>query len=197
MSLIFNDNHPPKAFLDTTVLCGAIRKNGINRKILQAARFPLLYHPVVSRVCLFEFVRHASDGIGKGSSRVKYDHWEIESFLSDFINPLLEYYLQLPVNSIVGRYSIETIIRENLPLGDVLAELSGCSNEMAKQIAASQELREPLHRFDQNDFHVWVTAIKEECNVIVSSNTSRFPSRIGNIERIHPKQFYNAMNSAN
>ncbi|WP_246092653.1 PIN domain-containing protein [Terrilactibacillus laevilacticus] len=66
MSSIFNNDHPPKVFLDTTVICGAIRKNGVNRKILQVARLPYLYQPVLSRVCLFEFIRNATNGIGKG-----------------------------------------------------------------------------------------------------------------------------------
>jgi hypothetical protein len=52
MSSIFNtEQHPPRAFLDTTVLCGAIRKDGINRKIIQAARLPGIYQHILSRVC--------------------------------------------------------------------------------------------------------------------------------------------------
>ncbi|MFC7395031.1 hypothetical protein [Scopulibacillus cellulosilyticus] len=89
---------------------------------------------------------------------------------------------------------METIIRENRPIGDVLVELSGCSCEIASQIASSQEMNEPLHQFDQDDFHVWVTAIKEECDWIVTTNSRRFPLKIGKIERIHPKDFYNFLN---
>lgn len=37
MSSIFKRNSPPKVFLDTTVLCGALRKDGINRKIYSNA----------------------------------------------------------------------------------------------------------------------------------------------------------------
>ncbi|WP_245833047.1 hypothetical protein [Oceanobacillus timonensis] len=52
MNSIFNRDNPPQVFLDITVICGAIRKAGINRKILKAARMADLYHPVLSKVCL-------------------------------------------------------------------------------------------------------------------------------------------------
>lgn len=69
-------------------------------------------------------------------------------------------------------------------------ELSGCSDETTQHIASTQEMSEPLHRFDQDDFHVWVNAIQEECNYILTTNHRRFPSEIGNIKRIHPSDFY-------
>ncbi|GGN61508.1 PIN domain-containing protein [Oceanobacillus indicireducens] len=56
--------------------------------------------------------------------------------------------------------------------------------------AGSQEMSEPLHRFDQDDFHVWITVIQEKCDYIVTTNTRRFPSQIGNIQRNHPGDFY-------
>ncbi|QSB49419.1 MULTISPECIES: PIN domain-containing protein [Bacillaceae] len=190
MNLIYDAPHPPKVFIDTTVLCGALRVDGVNRKILKAARFPHLFRPVVSRVCLFEFVRNASQGIGKGEKRVVYNQQEIEAFLNEFLDPIFQYYTKLPVNSLVGRYSVETVIRENRPIGEVLVELSGCDHETAKQIVSSQEMSEPLYRFDQEDFHVWITAIQEECDYILTTNHRRFPAQIGPIKRIHPSDFY-------
>jgi len=179
-------------FLDTTVICGAIRKDGVNRKIIQTARLPFLYQPVLSRVCLFEFLRNATDGIGTGERMVKYETWEIHTFLDDFVYPILEHYGDLPVNSVVGRYSIETRIRDNLPIGEVLIELTGLSNEDAEKLAIEQskEMKEPLKNFDQEDFHVWATAIQQECEYIITTNTRRFPSEIGRIKRIHPVEFY-------
>ncbi|PDM39248.1 MULTISPECIES: PIN domain-containing protein [unclassified Geobacillus] len=190
MNLIYDAPHPPKVFIDTTVLCGALRVDGVNRKILKADRFPHLFRPVVSRVCLFEFVRNASQGIGKGEKRVVYNQQEIEAFLNEFLDPIFQYYTKLPVNSLVGRYSVETVIRENRPIGEVLVELSGCDHETAKQIVSSQEMSEPLYRFDQEDFHVWITAIQEECDYILTTNHRRFPAQIGPIKRIHPSDFY-------
>jgi len=195
MNLIYDAPHPPKIFIDTTVLCGALRVNGVNRNILKAARFPNLFQPIVSRVCLFEFVRNASIGLGKGDRMVKYDIEEINGFLTEFMNPLFQHYMKLPVNSIVGRYSVETIIRENRPIGEVLVELSGCDNATARQIAASQEMSEPLYRFDQDDFHVWITAIQEECDYILTTNYRRFPSEIGKIKRIHPSDFFEQLSN--
>lgn len=80
MNLIYDAPLPPKVFIDTTVLCGALRVNGVNRSILKAARFPALFHPVVSKVCLFEFVRNASNGLGKSVKMVQYNQEEIEGF---------------------------------------------------------------------------------------------------------------------
>lgn len=190
MSLTSSLSHLPKAFIDTTVLCGAIRKDGVNRNLLKLARSSQFYQPVLSRVCLLEFIRNASNGLGKGERMVKYSEEEIKDFTDSFLVPIFDYYSDLPVNSIVGRYSIETIIRENQPIGEVLTKLSGCTDEAAEQIASSQEMSEPLHRFDQEDFHVWVTAIQEECDYIVTTNTRRFPAEIGNIQRIHPGDFF-------
>lgn len=117
MNLIYDASFPPKVFIDTTVLCRALRANGINRSILSAARTPRLFQPVISRVCLFEFVRNAANGLGKGEKMVQYNQEEIEAFLQEFLVPIFEYYSKLPVNSIVGRYSVETIMRENRPIG--------------------------------------------------------------------------------
>ncbi|QHS23772.1 PIN domain-containing protein [Virgibacillus sp. MSP4-1] len=186
MNLIYDAPYPPKIFIDTTVLCGALRTNGVNRKLLKIARNPLLYRPVISRVCLFEFIRNASEGLGG----VVYTQQQIEGFIDYFLTPIFDYYMELPVNSLVGRYNVEIIIREHRPIGDVLVELSGYSHERAKEIATSQEMDEPLRRFDQDDFHVWITAIQEECNYILTTNHRRFPSEIGRIRRIHPSSLY-------
>lgn len=190
MNLIYDSPYPKKVFIDTTVLCGALRVDGVNRKILKVARFPKMFQPVISRVCLFEFIRNASKGLGRGEKMVIYSQDEVEAFLNEFLYPIFDHYLHLPVNSLVGRYSVETIIREHLPIGEVLVELSGCNHKVAQEIASTQEMSEPLGRFDQDDFHVWITAIKEECDYILTTNHRRFPSLIGNIQRIHPSDFY-------
>ncbi|WP_157185143.1 PIN domain-containing protein [Paenisporosarcina sp. TG20] len=51
----------PKALIDTTVLCGAILTDGVNRNLLKVARLGV-YQPIISNVCLLEFVRNASKG---------------------------------------------------------------------------------------------------------------------------------------
>ena len=83
------------------------------------------------------------------------------------------------------------VVRQEKPLGEVLIELSKCTEKTAREIAASQELKEPLKNFDQQDFHVWVTAIDAECDYIVTTNHKRFPEQIGKIKTIHPSDFYN------
>ncbi|WP_204553377.1 PIN domain-containing protein [Bacillus ectoiniformans] len=176
----------PKAFIDTTVLCGSLRKpEGVNDHIIMLARANFLFTPVFSKVCLLEFMRTAQEGLGK----ITFSHSEIERYLNGMIYPILDN--NPAVNSVVGRYNIQTIIKENRAIGDVLVELSGCTEEEADHIVASQEMNEPLYKFDQNDFHVWVTAIQTQCDFIVTSNSKRFPERIGNIQRIHSLDFYN------
>ncbi|WP_241654634.1 hypothetical protein [Sporolactobacillus shoreae] len=63
MNLISDAPYPPAVFIDPTVLCGALRVDGVNRKILKAARFPNLFHPVLSKVCIWEFICHTSKGL--------------------------------------------------------------------------------------------------------------------------------------
>ena len=41
--------------------------------------------------------------------------------------------------------------------------------------------------------HVWVTAINEDCKYIVTSNTKRFPQKIGNIDVKKPGEFFDMM----
>ncbi|HEX7064876.1 MAG TPA: PIN domain-containing protein [Bacillales bacterium] len=178
-----------KIFFDTTVLCGALRTNGINRRLLRLGRNALLFQPLFSKVCLLEFWRHAEQGFGNQT----FSKDEIDEFNERVLAPLLQ--RNSPINSVVGRYSIETVLRENRPIGEVLVELSGCTSEKARQIVEQQEMSEPLHHFDQNDFHVWVTAIQADCRYIVTSNTYRFPAKIGSIARIHPLDFFKLVSS--
>lgn len=56
-----------------------------------------------------------------------------------------------------------------------------------------QGLQKPLREFDEQDVHVWVTAIQEKSSYIVTNNTRRFPEAIGKIKRIKPGEFYNMM----
>ena len=57
-------------------------------------------------------------------------------------------------------------------------------------------MAQPLSNFDQDDVHVWVTAIQENCDIILTSNIKRFPSEIGTIHRIDPRVFYAALQKA-
>ncbi|WP_245833049.1 PIN domain-containing protein [Oceanobacillus timonensis] len=123
---------------------------------------------------------------------MKYEIWEIERFICDFIYPILDIYEKLPVNSIVGRYSIETRLRENQPIGKVLMELTSLNHEEAKKLAIHQtgKMKIPLNYYNQEDFHVWAAAIQQNCQYIITTNTRRFPSQIGKIKCLHPAVFY-------
>jgi hypothetical protein len=161
-------------------LCGG--PDSFARKLLRLARAHF-YKPILSNVCLFEIYRQASTGL----KDVQYTYDEIELFLTEFIYPLLGD--EGAINSLCGRYDFEVVLNSNQPVGEILVKFSGCSTEEAKEILEQDPMKELLHKFDENDFHVWVTAIKSRANVILTSNTKRFPKQIGSMYSIHPKIF--------
>jgi len=176
----------PIVLFDTTVLCGAIRSQGINRQLLKLAAQTVDYRVILSRVCLIEFMRKATyDGI----SGVTYPIEMVEKFLDLFVYSILEN--SPAVNSVVGRHHWEIVRRNEMKTGQALAEISGLSTEEAVFWAEEHGLQKPLREYDEQDVHVWVTAIQEKCSYIVTNNTKRFPEAIGEIKRIKPGQFYN------
>lgn len=175
----------PRVLFDTTVLCGAIRNDGINRKLLALAAQTVDYRVVLSRVCLLEFYYHA---LFKGIGGVVYPPETVESFLDHFVYPILDN--QPAVNSRVGRHALEIVRRLESPIGKALAEISDCDTQTAVALIQDHGLQEPLRHYDENDVHVWATAISEKCKYIVTSNTRRFPPKIGDIEILWPRDFY-------
>jgi hypothetical protein len=180
----------PKALLDTTVLCGAILTNGVNRQILYSAQLGS-YQPVISNVCLLEFIRNASEGIGNRKKSKVFDWGTIDSFLNHFVFPALQ--KEDVTNSVVSRNSYEVIKMltkmPSISIGDALIKISSCTTDQAQEIIHQYDMQLPLEQFDVQDFHVWTTAIETQCNYIVTGNTKRFPSRIGSIVRINPIDF--------
>lgn len=180
----------PKAMIDTTVLCGALLTNGVNRQILQAARLGV-YQPVISNVCLLEFVRNASNGLGSKRMKKMFDWETIDEFLNLFVFPALKG--KEVTNSIVSRESYEVIKmltkEPSISIGEALLKIATCTDFQAKKIIQQHDMHLPLEQFDIHDFHVWVTAIEENCDYIVTQNTHRFPAYIGSITRIAPIDF--------
>lgn len=117
-----------------------------------------------------------------------YEESEVQRFLDFFVYPILEN--KEAVNSRVGRYHLEIVKREGMPIGQALAEISGLATNEAVRLAEDQGLQQPLRDYDQQDVHVWVTAIQERCTYMISRNIKRFPERIGKISRIRPGDFY-------
>jgi hypothetical protein len=183
----------PKALLDTTVLCGAFLTDGVNNQILHAARLGF-YQPVISNVCLMEFVRNAAKGMGNKKKKV-FDWETIDSFLNQFVFPALQN--EEVTNSVVSRDSYEVIKMltkvPSISIGDALLKISSCTTDQAQEIIRQYDMQPPLERFDIQDFHVWTTAIETQCHYIVTRNTKRFPSRIGSIVRIDPIDFIESL----
>ncbi|SFQ38215.1 PIN domain-containing protein [Salibacterium halotolerans] len=182
----------PKALLDTTVIIKALLGAGINRDVLKAARTTIFFEPVISNVCLLEFIRNVSQEL-KTSRKFKREPFtweEIEQFLEYYIYPIVG--SEGPVNSAFSRNNAQVVrrITYNATLRNVLTDLTSFTDREAEKLAAQQELDEPLEHFDLQDFHVWSTAIEAGCAYIVTDNTKQFPKRIGHIERVTPRQFH-------
>lgn len=180
----------PKAMLDTTVLCGALLTNGVNYKLLKAAALGI-YQPVISNVCLLEFVRNAANGF-KVKGKIRLFDWNtIDSFLEGLIFPAIQ---EGVANSTVSRNSYGVIKRltknPSISVGQAILEIVDLTNVQARLIVKQREMKLPLERFDTKDFHVWSTALITECQYIVTKNTYRFPTKIGPVKRIDPVDFY-------
>lgn len=104
-----SESTSPIILFDTTVLCGAIRSNGINRQLLRMASQTIDYRVVLSKVCLLEFMKNATyEGIGGTAYPIDM----VEGFLDNFVYPILEN--SPAVNSSVGRHHWEIVRRREM-----------------------------------------------------------------------------------
>lgn len=186
----------PKAMLDTTVLCGALLTDGANRSLLKIARLGV-YQPIISNVCLLEFLHNASKGLGKGKAKKIFDWETIDTFLHHFVFPSL---LGKEVtNSVVSRYSYEVIklltLKPHHTLGEAILQIMSLTEAQLKEIITEEDMYLPIENYDLNDFHVWSTAIENKCDYIITSNTRRFPEKVGAIKSIHPIDFLRILDS--
>ncbi|MDQ0220707.1 PIN domain-containing protein [Peribacillus cavernae] len=186
MSLILKPE--TRVMLDTTVLCSSILTDGLNLKLLRAARAGR-YQAVISSICLFEFRRYALEGIKQGKNSFQFTDSYFEKFMELVVFPALR---GQPVSeSLVSRHSYEVVkmADHRTPIGDMLYELTLMTQEQVVFILEDNNMTKPLSEFDLQDAHVWTTAVATECEYIVTSNKRKFPETIGNIERIHPIDF--------
>lgn len=79
-------------------------------------------------------------------------------------------------------YAEDTLDR----LADLLAHLCPDHEE---QIRAHPEVNSLRGQRDDEDLYVMVSAIEEQVDCIVTSNTNDFPPRIGNIQVLKPGAF--------
>ena len=181
----------PKALIDTTVLIKSLLGAGINRELLMMARTTVFFEPVISNVCLLEFVRNASKGLSTSQKfhRDPYTWEEIQHFLDYFIYPIVGD--KGPVNSAFSRENAEVIERftKVATLREVLDDLTSLTDDETQTLIENQEIDESLEKFDLQDFHVWTTAIETGCQYIITDNRKHFPAQIGSIQRITPKEF--------
>lgn len=152
------------ALLDTTVFCGALVKpDGMNMKLLKLGATPL-YRPVISQSVIAEFIHKACcDGIGKGSSQRIYTPESIALFLESF-SALLDHQQAILVNQ---TYKFVSTFPGNTPLWVVISKFASYWPDNAQ---LSKKLKTPINETDLGDFHLFLSAIHSNPDVIVSSN---------------------------
>jgi predicted nucleic acid-binding protein len=155
---------PLAALLDTTVFCGALVKpDGINMKLLKLGATPL-YRPIISQSVIAEFIHKACcDGIGRGPSYRVYSPESIALFLDAF-SALLDHQQAVLVNH---TYKFVSTFPGNTPLWVVISKFA---DYWPVEAQLSEKLRIPIKETDLGDFHLFLSAIQSNPDVIVSSN---------------------------
>jgi hypothetical protein len=160
---------------DATVLCGALLKpNGLEFELLLRAAQGLPFRGFTTDVVGMEFVRNAHMGFGAGARFRAYDQDELAEFLETF-EPLFD-----PDNihaSPIGRALTENHALHDQPIGEVLYELTGKTDESLLADLASQPrvtAGPSLTHFDPFDLHLALVAVRDGANVLCTSNTTDF-----------------------
>lgn len=147
-----------RVFFDATVWCGAILKPaGINARLLGLAASGGPLRGLTSDIVLLEFFRHATGGT-LGPVFEPEDVW-------DYVRahePLLEV-----KPAVLGRHLPERTDLHNLPLGEIVHQLTGMHRE---GLLAELGEQPTLTDFDVNDLHVLAAAVSGEAEAICSSD---------------------------
>lgn len=111
---------------------------------------------------------------------------DIEDFF-DMVSPVLDEESRVKAR-IAKDYVVDAAYAEDAldRLADLLAHL--CP-DYEEQIRAHPEVNSLRGQRDDEDLHVMVSAIEEQADCIVTSNTSDFPPRIGDIQILKPGAF--------
>ncbi|MDQ0221122.1 hypothetical protein ELQ35_01775 [Peribacillus cavernae] len=115
--------------------------------MLKAARAGW-YQAVISSVCLFEFRRHALEGIKQSKNFFQFTDSDFEKFMELVVFPALR---GQPVSeSLVSRHSYEVVKMADYrtPIGDMLYGLTQMTQEQVAFILEDNNMTKPLSEFD-------------------------------------------------
>lgn len=177
-----------RVLFDTTVLCGAIISSGVNYKLIQLARSAEMFEPVISEVVVCEFIEHCRKGL-KG---IVYSESEIDAFITA-VTPVLDFENIRRIG--IGKELWIDMTQSQRPIGEYLYNLFYSKTGKRKDdlIKLLDDEGKRLVDIDHGDIHVMYGAIEHNCDVILTSNTDDFPSRLGKIEIIRPRAYYEYM----
>jgi len=173
---------------DATVLCRALlNPNGLEFELLLRAAQGVPFRGFTTEVVGVEFLRNAYMGFGAGSRFRTYDQSELEEFLDTFA-PLFD--ADNIHASPVGRALTPNHALHDQPLGEVLYELMGQSDEMLLADLERQPTVTPgasLRHFDPFDLHLVLVAVRDGADVLCTSNTTDYTmATIGHVSIATP-----------
>lgn len=136
-----------------------------------------------------EFLRNASMGFGAGARYRAYDPDEIEAFLDTFL-PLFD--ADKIQASPLGRALTPDHALHDLPLGEVVHAMTGRSDASLLEELERQPTVTPgasLRHFDPFDLHLALVAVRDDADVLCTSNTTDYTmQRIGPVRIATPQQ---------
>lgn len=174
-----------RVLLDTTVLCGAIISPEVNYKIIQLARSAEFFKPIISEVVVCEFIEHCR----KGLKKITYSEEEIDAFFTA-VKPVLDFDNIKKIG--IGKELWVDMCKSQRPIGEFLYNLfyskTGRKRDDLLRLLDAEGKR--LADIDHGDIHVMYAAIEHNCNIILTANADDFPRRLGDIEIISPRGYY-------
>lgn len=164
---------------------------GINRqwkkfyKLLQLARSAELFEPVVSEVVVCEFIEHCR----KGLNGVVYSEEEIDDFFRA-VEPVLNFENIRRIG--IGKELWVHIKDLQKPIEEYLYNLfyENTGERKDHLINLLTDEGKKISETDIGDIHVMYAAIEHNCDIIITDNKKHFPKRLGKIEIIRPRGYY-------
>jgi hypothetical protein len=122
----------------------------------------------------FEFLRNAYEGFGAGARWRQYTPDEVTEFLDTFA-PFFD--AENIHAAPIGRYLTANHVLHNRPVGEVIYELTGRSDEsLLADLEGQPTVSEgpSVRHFDPFDLHLALTAVVAGADVICTSNTTDY-----------------------
>jgi hypothetical protein len=170
------------------VLCRALlNPSGLEYELLLRAAQGIPFRGFTTEVVGIEFLRNAYLGFGAGDRFRTYEQDELEEFLDTFA-PLFN--VENIHASPLGRALTPNHALHDQPLGRVLYELTGESDETLLAGLENQPTVTPgpsLKHFDPFDLHLTLVAVRDDADILCTSNTTDYSmTNIGRVRIATP-----------